>query len=63
MSRWNKQQPVEEEELEPKYRHTLRGLNRWLKMYRYDRDIPEEGIMPAVMFHDCTESCKLHDHK
>ena len=64
MPRWhrgNAHVPPEEIEDE-RARHAARGLERWLKKYRHDRGIPEEGIMPAVQFHECSEGCILHDH-
>lgn len=53
----------DEENVPPEARHTWRGLRRWLKTNRWDRNIPDTGIMPAIQFHQCDESCILHDHK
>jgi hypothetical protein len=51
----------DEENVPIEARHTWRGLKNWLKKNRWDRDIPDTGIDPNVKFHQCSESCKLHD--
>lgn len=53
----------DEESVPPEVRHTWRGLARWLKTNRWDRGIPEKGIMPAIQFHECSDGCILHDRK
>lgn len=46
----------------PEVAHTVRGLDRWLEGRR-KRQVPEEGLNPAEVFHFCSEGCVLHDHK
>lgn len=53
----------DKDDVPPEVHHTWEGLKNWLKRNRWDRGIPDTGIMPAVQFHQCSESCILHDHE
>jgi len=48
-------------EVPPEARAARRSLEKWLDEGRRSRGVPEAGLPPAVMFHQCDETCTRHD--